>query len=92
MFFAYPYGSTNTEIKAVVQTGFQGACGTRMDFVKMHSDIYELPRIDMFYFSNNSFFRYVDTLVFSFYCNVRRALRSVSHHRQSRSLGIDQVH
>lgn len=79
MFFAYPYGSTNMEIKAVVQAGFQGACGTCMDFVRTDSDIYELPRIDMFYFSNNSFFRYIGTFVFSCYCNVRRALRSIKN-------------
>lgn len=77
MFFAYPYGSTNMEIKAVVQAGFQGACGTHMDFARMHSDIYELPRIEMFYFSNYSLFQYIGTSVFSSYCNVRRALRSI---------------
>ncbi len=77
--FSYPYGMTNRETKAIVRAEFQGACGTCMDFASMNSDIYELPRIDMYYFSNNNFFRYIGTFMFSFYINIRRALRSMKN-------------
>jgi peptidoglycan/xylan/chitin deacetylase (PgdA/CDA1 family) len=73
--FCYPYGITNKEIKEVVQTEFLGACGTNMDFVSMYSDIYELPRIDMFYFSNNMFFRFIGTFYFSCFVKIRSVLR-----------------
>jgi peptidoglycan/xylan/chitin deacetylase (PgdA/CDA1 family) len=74
--FCYPYGITNQEIKPVVQAEFQGACGTNMDFVNIHSDIYELPRIDMYYFSNNSLLKYIGTPIFFIYVTFRSILRS----------------
>ena len=77
MFFAYPYGSTNMEIKSIVQAEFQGACGTRMDFARMHSDIYALPRIDMYYFSNNNLFKYIGTSAFFFYIRFRSSMRTI---------------
>jgi peptidoglycan/xylan/chitin deacetylase (PgdA/CDA1 family) len=79
IFFAYPYGITNVEIKAAVQAEFQGACGTRMDFVSMHSDIYELPRIEMFYFSNNNLFKYIGTSAFFFYIVFRSSFRNIGN-------------
>jgi peptidoglycan/xylan/chitin deacetylase (PgdA/CDA1 family) len=75
--FSYPYGITNRQVKGVVQAEFKGACGTHMDFASMHSDIYELPRIEMSYFRGNAFFRHIGTFVFSSYCSFRKALRSV---------------
>ncbi len=75
--FSYPYGIANKETKAVVQAEFQGACGTYMDFVSMHSDIYELPRIDMYYFSNNNFFKCIGTSAFILYIIFRNTLRSI---------------
>jgi len=77
--FSYPYGILNREIKAIVRSEFQGACGTCMDFASLNSDIYELPRIDMFYFSTNAFFRYLDTYMFSFYIYIRQVLRSIKN-------------
>jgi peptidoglycan/xylan/chitin deacetylase (PgdA/CDA1 family) len=73
--FCYPYGITNSQVKEIVQAEFQGACGTNMDFVSMHSDVYELPRIDMFYFSNNTFFRLIGTFRFSCLVKIRSVLR-----------------
>jgi peptidoglycan/xylan/chitin deacetylase (PgdA/CDA1 family) len=74
--FSYPYGITNSKIRALVQAEFQGACGTRMDFVSMHSDIYELPRIDMFYFSKNNFLSLLGSSFFHFYIKMTNTLRS----------------
>ena len=76
-FFVYPYGITNREIEAIVRMHFQGACGVNLGFANMGSNIYELPRIEMFYFSNNNFFKSVGTPIFSAYIFSRRTLRSV---------------
>jgi len=73
--FCYPYGITNSQVKEIVQAEFQGACGTYMDFVGMGSDIYELPRIDMFYFSKDVFFKLIGTCCFSCFIGVRSILR-----------------
>jgi peptidoglycan/xylan/chitin deacetylase (PgdA/CDA1 family) len=76
-FFAYPYGEVNEHIKAVVMDHYLGACSTLMGFVSVESDIYQLPRIDMFYFSNNSFFNYIGTPLFSLYIAFRGLLRFI---------------
>ena len=75
--FSYPYGITNRQIKEMVQAEFQGACGTCMDFVTKDSDIYELPRIDMFYFSNNVLFKLIGTSYYSYFVRIRSILRSL---------------
>jgi peptidoglycan/xylan/chitin deacetylase (PgdA/CDA1 family) len=77
--FCYPYGITNREIKPVVQAEFHGACGTHMDSVSMHSDIYELPRIDMYYFSKNNYSKHIGTPLFSVYIIFRNILRSIKN-------------
>ena len=74
--FCYPYGITNSQVKEIVQAEFQGACGTYMGFVGIDSDIYELPRIDMYYFSNNSLLKYIGTPIFFTYVTFRSILRS----------------
>ena len=76
-FFSYPYGTLNRDTIAIIKEEFHGACSTLMDFVSLDSDIYQLPRIDMFYFSNNSLFDYIGTPVFSLYVAFRAALRSI---------------
>ncbi len=76
-FFAYPYGRLTHEIKAIIKTNFSGACSVKLDFARLKSDIYTLPRIDMYYFSNNNFFKYIDTPIFSIYIVFRSILRSI---------------
>ena len=74
-FFAYPYGTKNKEIEAMVRMNFHGACGTNLGFTNMNSNIYELPRIDMFYFSTNMLFKLVGSYRFSCFIAVRNMLR-----------------
>lgn len=76
-FFAYPYGELNHEIKAIVKNHYSGACSVEMDFVNIKSDIYALPRIDMYYFCNNNLFIYIGTPVFFIYVTFRSILRSI---------------
>ena len=75
--FSYPYGITNKAILEIVCEEFQGACGTRMNFVKSDSNIYELPRIDMFYFSDNARFRFIGASRFLYFVKLRGILRSL---------------
>jgi peptidoglycan/xylan/chitin deacetylase (PgdA/CDA1 family) len=83
--FAYPYGKYTSEIKAIIKDEFSGACSDRLDLVTPGSDIYSLPRIDMYYFSRNHFFRFIGTSLFSFYISLRSALRSIRIKASSRS-------
>jgi peptidoglycan/xylan/chitin deacetylase (PgdA/CDA1 family) len=52
--FAYPYGKLSNEVKTIIKNEFYGACSVKLDFASLKSDIYALPRIDMYYFSNNN--------------------------------------
>ena len=75
LFFAYPYGKQNKECRAKVSSEFLGACSTALDFVTLRSDVYSLPRIDMYYFSGNQLFQRLDTSFFSCYIKGRNVLR-----------------
>jgi peptidoglycan/xylan/chitin deacetylase (PgdA/CDA1 family) len=75
-FFSYPYGTLSQDALRLVKEEYHGACTTLMDFVTVDSDIYQLPRIDMFYFSNNSFFKHIGTFLFTLYVAFRATIRS----------------
>ena len=77
LLFAYPYGSRNEDIKKVVKDRFSGACSTELGFVTSKSDIYSLPRIDMYYFSKNNLLSWLKTPFFSHYIKFRSTLRSI---------------
>jgi peptidoglycan/xylan/chitin deacetylase (PgdA/CDA1 family) len=77
LFFAYPYGRRTEAIKSVVKDQFYGACSTELSFVTLQSDIYALPRIDMYYFSRNNLFTWLGTSIFSYYIKCRNILRSL---------------
>jgi peptidoglycan/xylan/chitin deacetylase (PgdA/CDA1 family) len=74
-FFAYPYGSLNSEIKAVIKNNFLAACSVRLDVVNINSDIFALPRVEMYYFSDNNLFTWLGTSKFSFYVKIRNSMR-----------------
>lgn len=74
-FFAYPYGICTEEIKSIVRKHFRAACSTDLNYVETNSDIYGLPRIDMYYFSKNNWLRWLDTPVLARYIRFRRRLR-----------------
>jgi peptidoglycan/xylan/chitin deacetylase (PgdA/CDA1 family) len=74
-FFAYPYGQLNNEIKAIVHDIFSGACSVELDLVDGNSDINALPRIEMYYFSNNNLFTWLGTSKFPFYIKIRNSMR-----------------
>jgi peptidoglycan/xylan/chitin deacetylase (PgdA/CDA1 family) len=75
LFFAYPYGVQTEEIRKLVKDEFYAACSTELGFVTLKSDLYSLPRIDMYYFSRNNFFSWIETSLFSYYIRFRHILR-----------------
>ena len=74
-FFAYPFGRFNNEVKTIIQDVFSGACSVELDFVNVNSDVYALPRIEMYYFSDNNLFTWLGTHKFSFYIKIRNIMR-----------------
>ena len=73
--FAYPYGKQSAEARTIVEKNFYAACSTEMNFVSRDSDLYFLPRIDMYYFSRNNVFATMGTARFQRYVHIRRMLR-----------------
>lgn len=74
--FAYPYGKATAAAREIVESNFYAACSTRMEFVSLNSDVHFLPRVDMYYFSNNKLFSKIGTPYFNSYVNLRKALRA----------------
>jgi peptidoglycan/xylan/chitin deacetylase (PgdA/CDA1 family) len=75
--FAYPYGRHNSEVRAVVREHFDGACSTELGRVGLGSDLYLLPRFDMYYLSRLSLFRKLETTQLNAYFQLRQALRGL---------------
>lgn len=76
-FFSYPYGWQTDEILKFVEGEFSCAVSTELKVVDLESDVYALPRIDMFYFSRNNYFSWLGTSKFSRYIKLRHVLRSL---------------
>ena len=76
-FFAYPYGILNPEIHGVIRENFKGACSVEMDVVTLRNDPCLLPRVDMYYFSQNEWHRFLGKPPFYWYVKTRKYLRTV---------------
>jgi len=76
-FFAYPYGQQTQAIQDFVRDEFNGACSTQLNRVNLQSEVHSLPRIEMYYFSENNLFTLFGTHLFSCYVQLRRMLRSL---------------
>jgi peptidoglycan/xylan/chitin deacetylase (PgdA/CDA1 family) len=74
--FAYPYGKESAAARDLVKLNFYAACSTQMDFATCGSDVHFLPRIDMYYFSNNDLFSRIGTPSFDRFVGVRKSLRN----------------
>jgi peptidoglycan/xylan/chitin deacetylase (PgdA/CDA1 family) len=74
--FAYPYGKESDAARVLVESNFYAACSTDMDFANIHSDVHFLPRIDMYYFSNNDLLSRIGTPAFDRFVKLRKSLRS----------------
>ena len=76
-FFAYPYGRHTEAIRRFVGDRFSGTCSTQLDYVSLVSEVFSLPRIEMYYFSRNNLFSLLGTRSFSYYIKWRSMLRSM---------------
>ena len=74
-FFSYPYGKRKKEIQNIVEDEFSCACSDKLGFTYVSSDPYFLPRIDMYYFARNDFFKRIHTPFVFLYIKFRNALR-----------------
>jgi peptidoglycan/xylan/chitin deacetylase (PgdA/CDA1 family) len=54
--FAYPFGHSNAEVRAMVEAQYQYACSTRLGMVESGSAPYRLKRVEMYYFSSDEHF------------------------------------
>ncbi len=77
MCFAYPYGGKINRFSKILSDEFQCAVTTEMKVADLGSDVYLLPRIDMYYFSRNSFFSWIGSSRFNCYIKIRDLLRSL---------------
>jgi peptidoglycan/xylan/chitin deacetylase (PgdA/CDA1 family) len=76
-FFAYPCGNRSQAVDTLVRKEFAAACSTELAFVNSASDVFFLPRIDMYYFSRNQLFNRLERPSVSQYLKFRRLLRFV---------------
>ncbi len=77
--FCYPYGRHTAETKSIVARHYQAACSTELDPVSPESDVYLMPRIDMYYFSRNEIFRKFGTQFVRRYIRYRKFLRALKN-------------
>ncbi len=75
--FAHPYGRYNEQVQRLVRREFRGACSARLARASADDDPHELPRIDMFYFSQPARFAAFFAGGQGGYLRMRRMLRGL---------------
>ena len=77
--FAYPYGDSTPQVREAAGRYFRVACGTRLAFLSPDSDALDLPRLDIYYFRNQLWFRGLTEAYGAAYLSARRLLRGIRH-------------
>jgi len=75
--FAPPYGRTNSQTLGVVRRYYRSSCGTRYGRVTTASCLHDLPRLEMFYYTDLKWWRAHLAGRGSAYMATRRGLRLV---------------
>ena len=75
--FAYPYGGKANKLSKILSDEFECAVTTELKVVALDSELYLLPRIDMYYFSNNNYFTCLGTSNFFYYIRYRNFFRTL---------------
>jgi peptidoglycan/xylan/chitin deacetylase (PgdA/CDA1 family) len=73
--FAYPYGSYDRRVRAIVRTAYTAACTTRMAVASSRSDRHALERLDAWYFSRAALPRLLASPAMEPYVALCRAAR-----------------
>jgi len=84
MSFAYPYGSMNAPVAALVRREFSVGCGTRLDFARADTDRAVIPRLDTFYLKSTGWFRQPFGSAYRSYIGLRRWMREVRRNGYTR--------
>ncbi len=75
--FAPPYGKTNWAVRLEISKHYQAAVGTTLAQARRTSDLYDLPRIEMWYFrSRHRWCAYLEGGSRGYFM-LRQALRTV---------------
>ncbi len=75
--FAYPYGDHDSVAVAAVGSMFSLACTTKFDLIKPSSQRLILPRLDTYYFRDNTVLQAWGTAKFNTYLGLRKAGRAM---------------
>ncbi|MBA3342504.1 MAG: polysaccharide deacetylase family protein [Gemmatimonadaceae bacterium] len=75
--FCYPYGSSGAEAATVVSSFYELACTTELEPLSADTDIYMLPRFDMYYFRGAGRLESWGSAAFERYLRLRRRARTV---------------
>jgi peptidoglycan/xylan/chitin deacetylase (PgdA/CDA1 family) len=78
--FAYPYGSFDPEIRALVGAHFSLACTTTLGFVAHDSDPFALERLDMYYLRTTALLARLFAPSVGGYIRLRRIFRDLRAH------------
>jgi peptidoglycan/xylan/chitin deacetylase (PgdA/CDA1 family) len=73
--FAYPYGELNDDLREFVKSRFDSACGSDLRLATHGDDIYNLPRIDAYYFDDLLRLGGPEARVGRAFVRIRRSLR-----------------
>lgn len=75
--FAPPYGQTTLSVRQVISAEFQTSVGTRLGSVNQNANLFDLPRLEMFYFTDMRHWRRHLTHKGNAYLTARGLLRQM---------------
>lgn len=78
--FAFPYGSRTRPVVELARKYFKVGCSTELAALGPGADALDFPRVDMFYFRDEFWFRNLRSPAGRAYLGVRRLLRKLRSH------------
>lgn len=82
--FAYPYGGYDGHVRMLVSRHFNLACATSLGFAGIRSDLFALPRLDVYYLRRPALFRRLFSAGMKAYLGLRRVGRALRGREVSR--------